>query len=296
MKPNITNQYLQIPVEYPGYGYTHSRFDWTGRVPYVVFDNKYTFGTVERKDETDINILGRGFYNEFGISRPIGYHDCPVGGQFPKIGVGLLTKDADEPYDFLKKYQIEPFESDVETKDDRIVFISYPKNCREYSVKYKKEIILAENTMIMKYELENTGEKKIDTNEYCHNFIGINNADINPGYYLRTPCDTENPTQMVEAVNPENVVILDSDTVKFDNTPQSPFFFSPLVRNIQACYNWSITHKKIGVGVSETVDFKPENVNLWGWKHVISPELFFSVKLETGEKTSWQRKFKFFYI
>lgn len=38
--------------------------------------------------------------------------------------------------------------------------------------------------MIIDYSLENNGEKRIETKEYCHNFISINNAKIGPEYNL----------------------------------------------------------------------------------------------------------------
>ena len=39
----------------------------------------------------------------FGV---FGYDEAPVGGTFLKIGVGLLRKDAEKPYDWFHLYEI----------------------------------------------------------------------------------------------------------------------------------------------------------------------------------------------
>ena len=59
---------------------------------------------------------------------------------------------------------------------------------------------------------------------------------------------------------------------------------------------WELLHHKHKIGISETANFKTNKVNLWGWKHVISPELFIPIFIQPGESTEWSRTYKVFNI
>jgi hypothetical protein len=101
---------------------------------------------------------------------------------------------------------------------------------------------------------------------------------------------------MTEAVNPENAVILYRNSVNFNFTPGRDFFFSPLTEFHSKNGEWEIAHDSIGAGMKETTDFIPEMMNVWGLKHVISPELFIKIDLEPGQELKWQRRFEFYYV
>ena len=68
MAYSIKNKHLKVSIQEPGQGYRGVRFDWTGCISDVLFDGKYSFGTAERKGDNDLELIGQGFYNEFGIS------------------------------------------------------------------------------------------------------------------------------------------------------------------------------------------------------------------------------------
>ena len=91
----LGNSILRIEIDKPGQNYRGSRFDWTGKITQITFDNKYTFCTEETLDSKLVNIRGRGLYNEFGISQALGYNECKPGEKFSKVGVGLIKKDVD---------------------------------------------------------------------------------------------------------------------------------------------------------------------------------------------------------
>ncbi|MGB5270962.1 MAG: hypothetical protein WBN52_10700 [Eudoraea sp.] len=46
---------------------------------------------VERTDGHNENYFGKGFYNEFGIDKALGFDETDIGGWFHKIGIGLLN-------------------------------------------------------------------------------------------------------------------------------------------------------------------------------------------------------------
>jgi hypothetical protein len=292
----LKNNLLCLTIEEPGQAYRNSRFDWTGNISQVLFENRFYFCSAETAGEFDLMRHGQGLYNEFGITKPVGYDDCAAGEKFPKIGTGLLTKKSNGAYNFLETYEIEPFEIQMANGVDWISYTVLPRDCRGYSARLSKKIELSGNSFTIDYALENTGTKKIQTNEYCHNFIAVNHSDIDEHYTLRVPCEILKPSSMTEAINPGHAVMLNVNSVNFNSTPQKDFFYSPLTEFHSLNGEWEITHDRFGVGMKEITDFIPLVMNVWGRGHVISPELFIHIDMEPGQKIKWQRNYKFYRL
>ncbi|NNL02194.1 MAG: hypothetical protein HKP39_07950, partial [Eudoraea sp.] len=169
----LKNKNLEIKIDLPLENYNFSRFDWTGKIVNVKFHN-IQLSTSERTDGQNGNSFGKGFYNEFGIDTALGFEDTEIGGWFHKIGVGLLRKE-DSQYLFSKNYEIKPAEFKINAESDRVLIRCKSEVSNGYAYLLQKEIQLAESGFILKYYLENTGEKDISTDEYVHNFTAINN-------------------------------------------------------------------------------------------------------------------------
>lgn len=292
----LENRMLRLTIEEPGKVYESSRFDWTGNISQILLENKFSFCSREKYQDFDPKQHGQGLYNEFGITKPVGYDDCAVGGKFPKIGVGLLTRKSNGAYAFFTAHEIDPFDIQMERGEEWVKFTSFPKDCRGYSAKLIKKVELSGNSFTIDYELENTGIKKIQTNEYCHNFVAFNKSEVDERYTLSIPCKITDPSSMTESVNPENAVILNANSLNFKGTPKKDFFFSPLTEFQSANGEWEITHDGMGIGMKESTDFVPEMMNVWGCKHVLSPELFMGIDLDPGQKLKWRRVYKFYHL
>ena len=74
----LKNNNLEIHIDLPLKNYNFSRFDWTGKIRSVKFKNIYV-SSVEKLDNNNDNIYGKGFYNEFGIDIPVGFDDIAEG-------------------------------------------------------------------------------------------------------------------------------------------------------------------------------------------------------------------------
>jgi len=293
MKHILKNDLLEIEIDFPLENYNFSRFDWTGKIASVKYKNIYISGVEKLNDEDDTK-SGKGFYNEFGFKTPIGYTETKVGDWFHKIGVGLLKKEY-EDYLIGRKYDIQPAEFNVSTKSNTIIIDCNSAIVNGYSYFLKKEISLIESGFIIKYYLKNTGEKTINTDEYNHNFMAINKEFISSDYILKFPFDIK-PELFEENVNPEAKAEIRKREIRFNGSPKEQFFFSNLSgdENIEA--NWEILNTKNKIGISERGNFKTTKVNVWGWKHVISPELYFNITIEPGKELEWSRIYEVFEI
>jgi len=288
----IKNDTLEVAIDTPLENYEGSRFDWTGKISSVKFKS-LPLTTIEDTESKDVNFLGKGLYNEFGITSPIGFEETPMGGWFHKIGIGLLKKEH-KNYLFHRNHIIKPTSFDINYENDKIKIICKSELVNGYSYILKKEIRVSENSFTIDYSLHNTGEKKIITDEYVHNFMAINNALIGEDYTLKFPFPI-NPSLFDETVNNENAVEIGLDNITFNKTPEQQFFFSNLTGGKELQAEWVLTNLKTGVGIKEIGNFKTNKINLWGWGHVISPELFFKISVGPKKSIEWLRTFNCFF-
>ena len=289
----LKNKNLEIYVDLPLDNYNFSRFDWTGKIRAVKFKNICMSGSEKLIDKNDLT-YGNGFYNEFGIDIPVGFDDIKEGDWFHKIGVGILKKKG-ENYDFMRNYEMKPAKFNVTVESNKIIIDCISHIINGYSYILKKEIELFESSFVIKYNLHNTGQKDISTSEYNHNFLAINKELMGSQYILKFPFKMK-PECFGETVNSEEKVQIDQHKITFKNTPEEQFFFSNLSGNENVEASWELVNTKIKIGIREIASFKTKKVNLWGWKHVISPELFFDINLKPGQIIKWSRTYNLFEL
>ena len=286
----LKNNKLEILIDLPLENYNAPRFDWTGKIT----DVKYQNSSLASKERTDFqqeeNKLGKGYYNEFGIEAALGFEETKLGGWFHKIGVGLLKKE-DNEYLFNKNYEIQPADFKVYTESKKIIITCTSKIENGYAYFLKKEIELQESGFTINYHLQNTGEKNINTHEYVHNFLAINNDLMGPNYLLKFPFQIK-PELFGETVNPAAKVAIGQQQVSFNGMPKEQFFFSNLSGNKPVKAAWELRHLKSKIRIKESGNFQTQKINLWGWGHVISPELFINLFIRPKASTAWTRTYK----
>lgn len=293
MPLELKNNNYTILVDHPFENYCGSRFDWTGKITQLHFQNTSILSSENLSNKNEHG-FGRGLYNEFGIDSPLGFKEAKIGEWFHKIGVGLLLKD-DHSYDFNKVYKIKPAEFSVLHERDKIIISCNSESVNGFAYRLNKQIELHENTFSIRSELENTGEKEIVTNEYNHNFIGINNGPIGENIILKFPFQV-NPKELHEIVNPGNKVKIASSDLEFNAIPQEPFFFSNLSGHKLVDAAWELHDLNSKIGIRETGNFQTQSINVWGSKHVISPELFIKIHISPGESKEWTRTYEVFEL
>lgn len=287
----LKNHNIEIQIDSPLANYNSSRFDWTGKIVSVKYKN-ITVSGVEKLTGQDNTDSGQGFYNEFGITSAVGYNETSPGNWFQKIGVGLLKRDSGE-YQFFKPYEIQPASFQVSEQPGKIIINCKSPEANGYSYDLTKEIEILESGFRIKYHLKNTGIKTISTDEYNHNFTAINNEMVGVNYRLKFPF-TMKPELIEGNVNPEGKVIIGPNGFSFNGTPEKQFFFGNLTGGQTVDASWELVNSGTGIGIRETGSFKTNKINLWGWKQVISPELFFNIRVEPGKELEWSRTYTIF--
>lgn len=282
----LCNPQLQVTIARPGHVYTGSRFDWTGFILQVTLENEHTFCTQESL-HTSEGTGGIGLCNEFGIQHALGYEEAQLHEPFMKIGVGLLRKPDEAAYTFHKPYSVQPAIVHVESTAHQVTFRSLPLEIKGYAVAYNKTISLRDNYIEITYELDNVGQKPIQTNEYNHNFISIDHCPIGPAYCLTFPIK-----KFSESL--PDPLSLYGNEITWTRTPESDFYFKVPGSRLPETYSWQLIHREQAVGMREYSDFPIEHFALWGKAHVVSPEVFYAIELQPGESRTWKRTYEFF--
>ena len=164
---------------------------------------------------------------------------------------------------FIKKYEMRPAKFNSILEANRVLITCKSEHINGYSYVLKKEVELFEDKFKVKYKLENTGQKVIITNEYNHNFISVNKNLIGSDYKLKFPFQLK-PERFKEFVNLENKVDIGQYEIKFNSTPNEPFFFSNLSGNETIDAAWELINIPKKIIICETGNFQTNKVNLWG--------------------------------
>lgn len=289
----LKNSQIEMLIDLPDDHYQGARFDWSGKIKRLTYRGVEISGK-ELANQATNQQSGQGFYNEFGIQTPIGYADVQEGEYFHKIGIGLLKKEGID-YDFQKDYEIKPAQFKLDQSNNSLRIKCQSQAFNGYSYLLKKEVSLHEQAFNIAYHLTNTGDRSLITEEYNHNFLCFNQELISQDYVLKFPFKLQ-AHAFGETVNPERLVRIGTSEVNFIGTPQKPFFFSNLSGGNKVVAQWALENRKIGLGIEETGSFQTDQVNLWGWTHVISPELFFPINLPPKQTLEWNRTYRLYSI
>lgn len=292
MTYKLQNRLIEVHIDHPLSNYQNSRFDWTGKITDVKYRGKPVTIT-ELPDGANEHELGKGLYNEFSMDTALGFEEAELGGWFHKIGVGLLKKEGAE-YHFHQPYQVKPAQFVVSKHDDRIVIECISDNVNGYAYHLRKEISLKEDQLVLSYSLKNTGDSSFETEEYAHNFLAFDQAELSPDYELETSFQISK--ELCESTCPEGLINFSPNSVHFLRATEKQFLIRRLNGDETVPAQWKLSHKTKNIGMSETASFQTSKMNMWGWKHVISPELFYKITLQPGETKQWSRSYHFFNI
>lgn len=292
----LHNSTLKLKIETPGEKYRGSRFDWNGTVTGIWYKGKKILSQEKKLFSRNIRIYGRGLHNEFGIKDAVGYDEVAPGGFFPKIGTGWLVRD-DKPYYFYTQYIIDPLEfSFKKISDTKAVFMCDSGIRNGYGYRYIKTLELLNDTFKVSYELENTGEKKIETTEYVHNFLLPGAKSTGPHLELKFNWDFDDK-KLTERVNIDDIMDFTSNGIKFKKTPELEFFAGGIweARKAEPTANsaWILEDSASGIVMSESCDFITCHMDVWGHNRCLSPELFKKISLESGKTEKWNRTYSF---
>ncbi len=258
------------------------RFDRTGWVRSVRFRGTEMVGP-------------GGFPDEFGIKGDgvLGYEEATEGGGFIKLGVGRLARvSGEKPYFFSDRYPIlQSYPVRVLSRSEEALVLEQDgrDEALPWSYRYRKSYELASaDTLVIRYELENTGERAFSFNHYNHNWFQLAGGRVGPQHRLETgfvvpPPETPSPFVFERhALQPRAEV-----------QGGGAFYYESELPEAKTEEN----HLRLTAGTAYSVrmsgDFAPERIAVYAQHSFFCPEVFFRAVLRPGETARWSLSYQF---
>lgn len=300
----IQNKALKLKIYLPdaknGF-YTGTRFDWSGVIADLEFGGHHLyrpwFSSVDPsvrdfifKDGQVIagpNSAMEGPVEEF--QTPQGYDTAKPGDTFLKIGVGVLKRTDDTPYQFGKHFDI--VDGGTWTHTQTPTSITFQQTLggadSQYGYVYTKTIRLVGQTgsFVMEHHLKNTGKVALSTKLYDHNFLTIDSVTVGTGYSVSTPYEIK-PTRPADP----KYVTIEGNTAKYISDVQEPDRVAFGLQGFSADpsqYNFVVANQPAGIQVRIQGDKPLVNASVWSIHPVLAVEPFIQIDVAPGQEFSW---------
>lgn len=297
---SISNRLVDATVYLPdardGY-YRGTRFDWSGVIGCLAFKGHSYFGVWFPHYDPLLNDAISGPVEEFRSAdweSSLAYDRARPGDPFVKIGVGVLRKIDDKPYQFATAYPIIDLGKwTTRATASGVSFQQILHSPIGIAYVYKKTLKLDPHqpVLILQHELKNTGTESIDTQVYNHDFYVLDNAPTGPDMAVRFPFApiAQQPLQ--------NGAHIEGNQIHFQRPFEiGEFVFTPLTgfSNSPSDYDFVVENAKTGVGVEQTGDLSISRINFWSIRTTICPEAYLHLKIAPGQTARWTIRYRFY--
>ncbi len=236
----------------------------------LVGDNSGTMGPAEEYD-------------------PIGFAEAAPGERFVHVGVGVLVRPDDKPFDRWYRYTVADPGTWRTTHTANSVTTQHVVSHGGTGYVYEKTITLVpgQPRMTIAHSLRNTGSKPITTTMYNHNFLTIDPGNANMVLTLPFPATAEKPPARLALTGntvrwPEPLTDRLSGFVELYGAGKPPQPYDITVRN-----------EKTGAGFHVTGDLPITRMILWSIRTVMSVEPYNTISVAPGAQQRWTYTYTF---
>ena len=280
----LQNDRLRVDIADVGQRYRKTRFDWTGNVYQVTLDGKHTFLWEEPVPDVETS-TGFGLLNEFRIEGPGSVEETKPGDLCIKIGVGLIRKPDEKPYDFRYLYKNYSFDVQISKTGDSVTYHTLPVECNGFALDYKKTLRIRDNTLFLEHRVKNHG-KEIRFREFNHNYMLLDRQPIGPDYHLQL--DHIPPWQSEKKDYHQ-----DGNIITWDQAPKGDFLSMGELDIPMDAYDWHLSCAAKGLAVHCRLDTHPVKLVFYGHPTVVCPEVYTGIHLKEDEEAVWIRRYDF---
>ncbi len=287
-----------LPDSEHGY-YRGGRFDWSGVISRLDYAGHNYFGVWFPTYEPTLHDAITGPVEEFRSEEgALGYKEAKPGDMFIKIGVGILRKPDDHPYEFSREYKI--LNTGVwliRPQADRVEFVQELKGVNGYSYVYTKEVRLVKGKpeLVLEHSLKNTGKRVIETHVYNHDFYVIDGQPTGPAFTIRFPFKpkaVEDLKGAAEIVGNELHYLRELEPGNSDSVASYIEGFGSKASDNDI----RVENSKAAAGVRETGDQPIAKLYLWSIRTTVCPEAYISLKIAPKKTAHWRIKYDFYTL
>jgi hypothetical protein len=287
---------LYLPDAQQGY-YRGTRFDWSGVISSLRFQGHEFFGQWFERYDPKIHDAIAGPVEEF-LTRDagLGYEEAKAGGNFIRIGVGVVKKPEEKAYQRFRTYEIvDPGRRSIRKGPDWIEFTHELSSDTGYGYIYKKTVRLAKDkpVMTLEHSLRNTGRLPIESAVYDHNFFVMDGQPTGPASVVRFPFEARatKSLQDLAEVRADQLVYL-----KELEKGQSVFTELEGFGSTARDYDLRLENRKAGMGVRIKGDQPIAKLVFWSIRTTFCPEPYINLRVEPGSESTWKIAYEFYTL
>jgi hypothetical protein len=285
---------LYLPDAQDGY-YRATRFDWSGVIPCLAYKGHTYFGIWFPHYDPLLADAIAGPVEEFRSSDgALDYGQAKPGELFVKLGVGVLRKEDDSPYQYMHTYPfVDGGKWTVHAKPSEVSFRQQLQSPIGIAYDYEKTVKLDPHNpvLILEHSLKNTGTKTIDTEVYDHDFFMVDGTPSGPDMVVRFPF-TPKPEKSMEplaGIDGKNIVYRQElQGEQYVESYLSGYSTSP------SDYDITVENQKTGAGVEQTGDVAMSRFNFWSIRTTLCPEAYIHLSIEPGQTAHWNIRYRFY--
>ena len=285
----------------PAHGYYRStRFDWSGVIGCASYKGHAFWGEWFAKYDPLLHDSITGPVEEFrSQDGALGYADAKPGDPFVKVGVGVLRKIDDSPYEFVTAYPfIEAGRWTAHTGKRSITFEQRLQSPIGFAYVYRKTLELDKHGAViaLKHQLKNIGSKPIQTDVYDHDFFMIDGRPIGPGMTVRFPFSPKIESSPDTHFDP-SMAKVEGNTITYLKELQPHQTVSGYITGYSdktADYDITVEDQTSGIGVQQTSDSPISKLYLWSIRSTISPEAYIHLSVARNQTQSWTIRYRLF--
>jgi hypothetical protein len=312
-KTELSNGPLRVKLYLPDAAngfYRATRFDWSGMIDTVEYGGHKFYGRWFQGTDPAVkdfeyrgaeivagpNTAATGPAEEFNTdNKALGFDEAKAGGTFLKIGVGVLRRPDERPYDHFRLYEIvDPGKWTHRTGRDSAEFTQQVNDpASGYGYEYHKTVRLVGNRpeMEIAHTIRNTGKKPISSRVYNHNFLVIDGQAPGPDFTISVPfaIQSQRPPEAALAEIRGKQIVYRKTLEGRDRVMTDMEGFGSGASD----YDVQIVNTKTGAGVRVTADRPLASLALWSIRAVMSVEPFVEFSIKPGESYSWTLKYRY---
>lgn len=287
---------LYLPNAQKGY-YQGTRFDWSGVIYSLRYQGHEYFGQWFEKYDPKTHDAIMGPVEEF-LTRDVGlgYEEVKPGGNFIRIGVGIVKKPDEAAYQRFRTYEIvDPGKRSIRKGKEWIEFTHVLTSDTGYAYVYTKTVRLAKGrpVMTLEHSLRNTGKKVIETSVYDHNFFVMDGQPTGPESIVRFPFEAHAKADL------KNLADVHKDELVYRQElekGQSVFTELDGFGATSKDYDIRLENRKAGTGVRIIGDKPIEKLIFWSIRKTFCPEPYINMRIEPGKESVWKITYEFYTL
>ncbi len=286
---------VYLPDPENGY-YRGTRFDWSGAIHSLKYAGHEYFGEWQQSSDPYLHDRITGPVEEYRTDeKGLGYDDG--GDRFLRIGVGVVSKPAEQDYRWRHSYTvIDPGQWSVERGANWIQFtheVAEPTLGYAYRLTKRLTLTPGKPHLVIDHGLENTGDRKIETNVYNHNFFVFDNQPTGPDVTVTFPFELTADRDM------DGYASVDGRHLRYHRElPPDESIFTMLDGYSDAAddHQFAIEHRGAKAGVRVVTDRPLARLQFWSPRTTVCPEPFIDLTIAPGQADRWSIRYEFYTL